>query len=175
MDKTYACWAKLSFTEHEHHRPLYYAAVVIRLWNGAQGSWTRRPLWHKHTRCHYYNPNDTLRMLHAESSASGGPSQTAEGTSDVSAMCINWRCNMKSFLFKKRKDKEKRKKQNPSDNVFHGSVVLQGFLLHGPEMGKLIVALEQIRITPLDALMSECKPDSLTGWGEEKLREAMRC
>lgn len=60
---------------------------------------------------------------------------------------------------------DERKKQSPSDNAFHGSVALQGFLLHGPEMGKLIVALEQIGITPLDALMSRCRPDSLTGWG----------
>lgn len=30
-------------------------------------------------------------------------------------------------------------------------------LLHGPEMGKLIVPLKQIEITPLHALMSEHK------------------
>lgn len=66
-------------------------------------------------------------------------------------------------LQKKKKWIDERKKQSPSDNVFHGSVALLGFLLHGPEMGKLIVALEQIGITPLDALMSRCRTDSLTG------------
>lgn len=99
-------------------------------------------------------------MLHAERSASGGPPRAAAETGDVSSTRINRQRNTKSFAFKKKNQKEK---QSPSDNVFHGSVALQGFLLHGPEMGKLIVALEQIGITPLDALMSECKPDSLTG------------
>lgn len=61
------------------------------------------------------------------------------------------------------KKKEKKGKGRKKQNVFHSAVALQGFLLHGLEMGKLIVALEQIGITPLDALMSECRPDSLTG------------
>lgn len=36
-------------------------------------------------------------------------------------------------------------------------------LLPGLEMGKLIVPLKQIGITPLDALMSECKCVDVAG------------
>jgi len=52
-----------------------------------------------------------------------------------------------------RENKKKGGDRTLQDNVFHSSVALQGFLLHGSEMAKLIVALEQIGITPLDALI----------------------